>query len=165
MLRQPCCATRLQARPPPDVRRHDQDRLICFLSPVLGRWAERLPVVRQYNASLAEGGRYPASAASASAFEEEPKPCPRLISPEAVMSGDARRVQRLELTFKYSDELSENEDPRPRPLEWCMRNHLAICSYLSWNCLNCQFRITCNILFFFRGLAAGGEYLSTHVAA
>jgi hypothetical protein len=29
------------------------------------------------------------------------------------MSGDARRVQRLELTFKYSDELSENEDPEP----------------------------------------------------
>ena len=29
------------------------------------------------------------------------------------MSGDARRVQRLELTFKYSDELSENEQPEP----------------------------------------------------
>jgi hypothetical protein len=29
------------------------------------------------------------------------------------MSGDARRVQRLELTFKYSDELSEDENPEP----------------------------------------------------
>jgi hypothetical protein len=29
------------------------------------------------------------------------------------MSGDARRVQRLELTFKYSDDLSEDETPEP----------------------------------------------------
>jgi hypothetical protein len=29
------------------------------------------------------------------------------------MSGDSRRVQRLELTFTYSDELSEDEDPEP----------------------------------------------------
>lgn len=29
------------------------------------------------------------------------------------MTGDSRRVQRLELMFKYSDELSEDEDPGP----------------------------------------------------
>ncbi len=48
-----------------------------------------------------------------------------------------------------------------------MRNHLAVCPYLSGNCLNCQSSLTRNILFFsrFGGFTAGGEYFRSHIAA
>ena len=48
-----------------------------------------------------------------------------------------------------------------------MRNHLAICSYLSWNCINCQSSIICNTFFFrgFGGFPADGEYFRAHVPA
>jgi hypothetical protein len=47
-----------------------------------------------------------------------------------------------------------------------MRDHLAICSYLSGNCLNWEF----NLISFFLphsgcGFAAGGEYFRSHIAA
>lgn len=55
----------------------------------------------------------------------------------------------------------------PRPLKWCMRNHLAICPYLSGNCLNCPSSLACNIFFVadIGGLAAGSEYFRSHIAA
>src|SRR5215471_17655737 len=46
-----------------------------------------------------------------------------------------------------------------------MRNHRAICSYLSRNCLNCQSSISSNFRFLLSGFPAGGEYFGSHVAA
>jgi hypothetical protein len=47
-----------------------------------------------------------------------------------------------------------------------MRNHRAIISYLSRNCLNCQSGITDHIRFIAAGgFPAGGQYFRSHVAA
>lgn len=54
-----------------------------------------------------------APAPGTSTAEEEDRPCPNQQVPVMTMPGDTRHNQHVEITFRYSEELSEDEPPIP----------------------------------------------------